>query len=70
MEYRFFENGELKDGEVTMALSDAAEMYENGEIMEVRDLLEEIIQAIDEWVIYYQDIKVFLQRYKYGNIKE
>lgn len=53
MEYRFFENGELKDGEVTMALSDAAEMYENGEIMEVRDLLEEIIQAIDEWVIYY-----------------
>ena len=53
MENRFYKNGKLKDNEIVMALSNAADDYENGEIMEVRDLLEEIIQAIDKWVCEY-----------------
>jgi hypothetical protein len=38
---------ELDDEKIVEALTQAAEDYENGELVEVRDLLKEIIDAID-----------------------
>lgn len=49
MEMRFFKNGQLKDKEIVKALQQAAVDYDNGEIAEVRDLLVDIVQAIDEF---------------------
>ena len=49
MEVRFFKNGSLKDKEIVKALQQAAVDYDNGEIAEVRDLLLDIVQAIDEF---------------------
>ena len=46
---RFYKNGELEDKEIVSALRQAAEQYENGELIEVRDLLQEIVDAIDEF---------------------
>lgn len=46
---RFFKNGKLEDGKIIDSLHKAAEDYENGEIVEVRDLLMDIIGAIDEF---------------------
>ena len=46
---RFFKNGKLKDKEIEAALHKAADDYANGELIEVRDLLLEIINAIDEF---------------------
>lgn len=39
----------LKDMTIITSLRNAARMYEDGAIAEVRDLLAEIIDAIDEW---------------------
>lgn len=39
----------LKDREIAAALRQAAEDYENGEIIEVHDLLEEIVDAIESF---------------------
>ena len=39
----------LKDMTIITSLRNAARMYEDGAISEVRDLLAEIIDAIDEW---------------------
>lgn len=44
---RFIRNGELCDSKILAALRQAAKDYENGEIAEVRDLLAEIVAAID-----------------------
>lgn len=49
METTFYKKGELKDKEIVAALKQAAVDYENGEIAEVRDLLLDIIQSIDEF---------------------
>ena len=49
MANKFFSNGVLKDKKIAAALRQAAKDYENGEIAEVRDLLLEIVAAIDEW---------------------
>ena len=49
MESKFYKNGELKDDKIVKALKQAAEDYENGEIAEVRDLLVDIVSAINEW---------------------
>lgn len=46
---RFYKNGELQDKKIVAALRRAADDYENGEIAEVRDLLVDIVNAIDEW---------------------
>lgn len=54
MEMRFFKNGQLKDKEIVKALQQAAVDYDNGEIAEVRDLLVEIVQAIDEFDNQYE----------------
>lgn len=49
---RFFKNGKLKDVEIINALKEATLDYEDGAIIEVRDVLLEIIEAIDEWDSY------------------
>lgn len=46
---RFIKRGELEDKKIIAALRQAAEDYENGELVEVRDLLVEIVNAIDEF---------------------
>lgn len=44
---RFFNKGKLKDKKIASALRQAADDYENGEIAEVRELLLEIVAAVD-----------------------
>lgn len=44
---KFFKNGQLNDSEIVGALHEAAEWYEDGAIAETRDLLVEIVDAID-----------------------
>lgn len=51
---RFLKGVELKDDEIIKALKDAADDYEDGMVSEVRDLLVEIVNAIDEWVCNYR----------------
>lgn len=46
---KFYKNGVLQDTKIIEALKQAVVDYENGELIEVRDLLEEIINAIDEF---------------------
>ena len=46
---RFLKNGNLKDKEIEKALRDAADNYASGELMEVKETLSEIIDAIEEW---------------------
>lgn len=46
---RFFKNGELKDKKIEEALRKAADDYADGAIIEVRDLLVEIVLAINEF---------------------
>lgn len=43
-------NGELKDALICGALSTAAIMYENGEIVEVRDILFEALRDLNEFI--------------------
>lgn len=40
---------ELDDNSIIESLKDAIEMYENGEILEVHDLLLEIVNSIEEF---------------------
>lgn len=47
--WAFFKNGALDDDEIVMALAQATNDYEDGAIIEARDLLSEIIAAIDEF---------------------
>lgn len=47
---RFFKNGDLQDDEIINALKQAIDDYEDGIIYETRDLLLEIVYAIDEWI--------------------
>lgn len=42
-------DGTLKDKEVVADIHKAADMYENGELIETRDMLLEIINAIDDF---------------------
>ena len=46
---RFFKNGKLQDKKIEEALRKAADDYGNRELIEVRDLLLEIINAIDDF---------------------
>lgn len=45
----FFKNHELLDEEIIKALKRAPNDYENGAIIEVRDVLYDIVQSIDEF---------------------
>ena len=53
---KFFKKGELQDKKIIAALQQAADDYENGEIAEVRDLLVEIVKAIDEFDKNYEGV--------------
>ena len=48
---RFYKDGSdcLEDKEIQKALEMAAKRFENGEILEVRDMLAEIVNAIDRF---------------------
>ena len=46
---KFFKHGELQDKKIAAALRQAAEDYENGEIIETKDVLIEIINAITDF---------------------
>lgn len=45
----FIKNGQLQDKKIIAALHRAAEDYEEGAIIETRDLLQDIVDAIDEF---------------------
>lgn len=55
METKYYKKGKLKDKLIASALRDAALMYENGEIVEVRDILLEIAESIDEFERYTEE---------------
>lgn len=46
---RFFKKGKLEDKKIEAALRKAADNFANGEIVETRDLLADIVNAIDEF---------------------
>lgn len=46
---RFYKNGKLKDKQIVAALRQAADDYDNGEIIEVKGVLIDIINAITEF---------------------
>lgn len=54
MDNKFYSKGELKDKKILEVLKKLPEQYENGEIAEVRDIMEEIIFAIDEFESEYR----------------
>lgn len=49
MNNRFFKKGALRDKQIVEALHQAAEDYENGEIIEVKGVLIDIINAITDF---------------------
>ncbi len=49
METKYYKRGELKDELIIADLKKAAVLYEDGAIIETRDLLQEIICAINEF---------------------
>lgn len=51
---KFYRNGELKDKKIIAALEQAAKDYENGEIVEVKEVLIEIINAIKDFEQDYE----------------
>ena len=53
MNNRFIEYGKLQDIEIINALKEAVYDYEDGAIVEVRDVLVDIVKAIDEWIYNY-----------------
>lgn len=53
MNNKFIEYGKLQDIEIINALKEAVYDYENGAILEVRDVLIDIVKAIDEWNYNY-----------------
>ena len=53
MNERFIIYGKLQDIEIINALKEAVHDYEDGAISEVRDMLADIVKAIDEWNYNY-----------------
>lgn len=53
MNGRFIECGKLQDIEIINALKEAVYDYEDGAILEVRDVLVDIVKAIDKWNYNY-----------------
>ena len=51
---KFYRKGELQDKKIVEALEQAAKDYENGEILEVKGVLIEIINAITEFEQDYE----------------
>ena len=46
---KFWKNGELQDEKIVEALRKAVDWYEDGAIAEVKDLLVDIVDAINEF---------------------
>ena len=46
---RYIKNGELQDERIITAIHLAEMEFKNGELIEARDRLEEVIAAIDEF---------------------
>lgn len=46
---RYIKDGDLQDEEIITSIYAAANEYENGEVLEARDRMLEIIAAIDEY---------------------
>lgn len=46
---RFYKKGKLEDKKIEAALRKAADDYADGALIEVRDLLADIVNAIDEF---------------------
>jgi hypothetical protein len=53
MSNKFIESGKLHDIEIINALKESVYDYEDGAILEVRDVLIDIVKAIDEWAYNY-----------------
>lgn len=51
---KYFNGTELDDTKIIETLSKVASMYNNGEVMEVRDELVAIVNAIDEFEKQYK----------------
>lgn len=49
MKSQFYANGELNDSKIIEALNEALCCYENGELLEARETLADIVKAIDEF---------------------
>jgi len=52
---KFYKNGKLEDKKIETALRKAADDYANGELIEVRDLLMDIVIAIDDFTDDYEE---------------
>ena len=52
----FIKHGELQDIKIINALKEAVHDYEDGAILEVRDLLVDIADAINEWEDLHEEI--------------
>lgn len=52
MKNKYFENGELKDEQIYNALLQAADTYKKGDILDVWDELQKIINAIKKYEQY------------------
>lgn len=46
---KFIKNGQMNDTLVLAAIKTALDDYEDGAIMEARNTLADIVNAIDEW---------------------
>ena len=53
MNNKFIESGKLQDIKIINALKESVYDYEDGAISKVRDVLVDIVKAIDEWTYNY-----------------
>lgn len=44
------DSGNLKDNKIIEDIRKAADMYENGEIVETHDLLLDVVSMLDDWM--------------------
>lgn len=74
MKSQFYANGELNDSKIIEALNEALESYENGELVEARETLSDIVDAIDEfdkkYSVYEEPEYPKLQKDKLPGAKE
>ena len=52
----FYSHGKLKDKHIVRALREAADGYEDGAIVEVKEVLAQIYDAITEWEMDQEEL--------------
>ncbi len=52
----FYSHGNLKDKHIVRTLREAADWYEDGAIVEVKEVLAQIYDAITEWEIDQEEL--------------